>query len=387
MNHTVVAIFDEYGQAQQAMNALFNEGFTHSNVKLSPAAENPEARQTFLTSRQSGAPSEGWGIGDFFRSLFGSDQHGDDAGAYSEAVRRGSYMISVDASNDDEADRAAGIMQQYNAIDLEQRAAHWRSTGWTGYQADAPLYTAEQIQRDREGYSTITTASSAATQPAAKGKATASTTSQTIPVVQEELQVGKHAVQRGGVRIYRHVTDKPVQEDIQLREEHVNVERTAANQAASPADLEAFKEGTLEVRETSEEPVVAKTARVVEQVKVGKDVTERTETVSGTVRRSDVEIEQLGAGSAATGTAGTVSDDVFRQHWQSAYSSSGGKYEDYAGAYSYGATLAGNKQYQGYRWDELEPKVRSDWESTHAGSPWESTKQAVRYGWEKMTGS
>ena len=397
MNNTVVALFDEYGQAQQAMNALFNQGFTQSDVKLSPAQENAEAREQFLRSRQTGgelgsassssssSSSEGWGIGDFFRSLFSTDQHTDDAGLYSEAVRRGSYLLSVDAASEDDADRAADIMQGFHAVDIEQRAAHWRSTGWTGYQADAPLYTAEQTQREREGYSTTTTTTVASGATASSAAATragsAAATGEAIPVVEEQLQVGKRAVQRGGVRIYRHVTETPVQEDVQLREEHVTIERTAVDQPASVADIDTFKEGSLEVREMAEEPVVAKTARVVEEVKVGKEVTERTETISDTVRRADVEVEPLAAAGSAS-----LSDDEFRQHWQSAYGSSGGKYEDYAQAYRYGATLAGNKQYQGYRWDELEPQLRSDWESTHAGSPWERTKQAVRYGWEKMTG-
>ena len=112
MNNTVVAIFDEYGQAQQAMNALFNEGFTHSDVKLSPAEESPQLREEFLRSRTTASTASTdsrWGIGDFFRSLFGTDQHSDDAGVYSEAVRRGSYMLSVDAGDQDEADRAADI--------------------------------------------------------------------------------------------------------------------------------------------------------------------------------------------------------------------------------------------------------------------------------------
>lgn len=382
MNTTVVAIFDEYGQAQQAMNALFNEGFTHSNVKLSPAEENPQVREQFLRSRQSAGTGSGWGIGDFFRSLFGTDQHGDDAGVYSEAVRRGSYMLSVDAADEDEADRAADIMQRHNAIDLDQRAAHWRSTGWTGYQSDAPLYTADQIRQEREGYTTTTTVASTAGTGTAASTAQTSATGESLPVVEEQLQVGKRAVQRGGVRIYRHVTETPVQESVQLKEEHVTIERTPVNEPATAADIDAFKEGTIEVRETAEEPVVAKTARVVEEVSIGKEVSERTETISDTVRRADVEVEQLGAG--ATGTP--LSDDAFRQHWQTAYGSSGGRYEDYAQAYRYGANLAGNKQYQGYRWDELEPQVRSEWETTHAGSPWERTKQAVRYGWEKMTG-
>ncbi len=389
MNNTVAAIFDSYGDAQSAMNALFSEGFTRAEVKLSPAEETTEARQQALRE-QAAAPKEGWGIGDFFRSLFGGDQHSDDAGMYSEAVRRGGYLLSVDAATEEQAERAADVLGRFNPVDLNERAGQWRSAGWTGYQSGSAVYTAEESRNERAGYNsktTVTGTGAAAGSPASRSGQSATATGEAMPVVEEQLQVGKRAVVRGGVRIYRHVTETPVQESVQLREEHVSVQRTPVDQPASAADIDAFKEGTIEVRETAEEPVVAKTARVVEEVRVGKEVTERTETISDTVRRTDVEVEQLGA-HATTGTAtgtGSESDDVFRQHWQSAYGSSGGKYEDYASAYRYGANLAGQTQYQGYRWDELEPQVRSDWEASHQGSPWERTRQAVRYGWEKMT--
>ncbi len=397
MNHTVAAIFDSYGDAQSAINALFNEGFSSADVKLSPSDESREAREQAVG--QSAPTKEGWGIGDFFRSLFGSDQHSDDAGMYAEAIRRGSYLVSIDASTEAEAERAVDIVMRFNPVDLSPRAEHWRSGGWTGYQSGAPVYTEEEIRNEQAGYQSKTTISDVS--PAATGKAvpaTATGTAETatagatLPVVEEQLQVGKRLVERGGVRIYRHVTETPVQESVQLRQERVTVERTPVDQPASAADIGAIREGVTEIRETAEEPVVAKTARVVEEVRVGKEVTERTETISDTVRRADVEVEQLGTAASAagmtgtTGSAGAASDDIFRQHWQSAYGSSGGKYEDYASAYRYGANLAGQKQYQGYRWDELEPQVRTDWEASHQGSPWERTKQAVRYGWEKMTG-
>jgi len=48
----------------------------------------------------------------------------------------------------------------------------------------------------------------------------------------------------------------------------------------------------MEVREKSEEAVVQKQARVVEEVRVGKEVNERTETVRDTVRRTDVQVEE-----------------------------------------------------------------------------------------------
>lgn len=392
MNQTVVAVFDEYGDAQSAVNALYQEGgFTRADVKLSPEEQSTEARHRALRGTAAEGEGGGWNIGDFFKSLFGRDQHSDDANVYLEAVRRGSYTVSVDAANDEQAERAADIMQRFHAIDMGQRAAHWRSSGWSSYQTDAPLYTAAEIQKDRGQYSKTTVATGAAhvTSPVS-GTATsaASATGEAIPVIEEQLQVGKRVVLRGGVRIYRHMTETPVQKSVQLREEHVTVERRAVDQPASAADIEAFKEGTIDVRESAEEPVVSKTARVVEEVDIGKEITEHTETISDTVRRTDVDVEQLGTPATTTGAAGSLpGDDEFRQHWQTTYGSSGGRYEDYSSAYRYGANVAGQKQYQGYRWDALEPRLKSDWEATHAGTPWERSKQAVRYGWEKKSSS
>ena len=378
MTDTVVAVFDEYGQAQSAMNALFKEGFTHSAVKLSPADERTTTRQEALrTQKGTAEESTGSGIGGFFRSLFGTeqDQHGDAAGLYAEAMRRGSYLLTVEADSVQKAHQAADLMHQFNAVDINQRETGWRSSGWSGYQSDAPVLTAEEIRHEREGYSRFNVTSTPQTTSSGEQSGSA-----TLPVIEEQLQVGKRVIQRGGVRIYSHVTETPVEESVQLRQEHVTIERTAVNQPATAADIEAFKEGTIEVRESAEEAVVGKTAHVVEEVRIGKEVTEHTEQIKETVRRTDVDVEAIGPQGS------TVSDEVFRQHWQSNYASSG-QYEDYAQAYRYGASLAGNKQYQGYRWDELEPRIRSDWEATHAGSPWDRTQQAIRYGWEKTSGT
>ena len=78
-------------------------------------------------------------------------------------------------------------------------------------------------------------------------------------------------------------------------------------------------------------------------------------------------------------------DADFRKHWQTSYGHIGGQYDDYAPAYQYGSKLGGSEQYKGYRWNDVEPEAQREWELNNAGSPWEKTKDAVRYGWEKMT--
>ena len=123
--------------------------------------------------------------------------------------------------------------------------------------------------------------------------------------MEEELQVGKREVQRGGIRVYSHVVETPVEEEVRLREEHIRIQRNAVNRPASEADFTAFKEGTVELTETAEEAVVSKQARVVEEVTVGKDVSERSQKVKDTLRHTEVEVEELPGEAMRKTTAGT----------------------------------------------------------------------------------
>ena len=112
-----------------------------------------------------------------------------------------------------------------------------------------------------------------------------------VPVIEEELRVGKRTVKRGGARIHSQIEEVPVQEPVTLREEKVTVERRPADRLVENAPG-AFKEGTIEVTETSEIPVVEKQIRVVEEIVVGKEVTEHEEIVRDTVKRREVEVEK-----------------------------------------------------------------------------------------------
>jgi uncharacterized protein (TIGR02271 family) len=111
-----------------------------------------------------------------------------------------------------------------------------------------------------------------------------------IPVVREELEIGKEEVERGGIRLRSRVVERPVEETVNLREENVNVERNPVDRPASEADL---REDTIEIRERDEVPVVNKEARVVEEISLNKEVTERDETIRDTVRETEVDIDNL----------------------------------------------------------------------------------------------
>ncbi len=126
----------------------------------------------------------------------------------------------------------------------------------------------------------------------------------TIPVIEEELQVGKREVEKGGIRLRTRVVENEVSENINLREEKVHVERTPVDRPANASDM---KEEQLEIVERAEVPVVSKEARVVEEISLNKEVTQKEETIRDTVKNTEVDVERTGKNDEdiSTGTSGT----------------------------------------------------------------------------------
>jgi uncharacterized protein (TIGR02271 family) len=389
MRQTVVGVFDKYENAQHAAQALQDSGFgpdavhvtesTYEEAGAAPAARDPDEHRGVMESIRS-----------FFAEVFGS---GDDRdiSQYAEAVRRGHAVVKVDAEDEPRVDAARQVLQDAGAIDIDERAAEWREQGWRG-------------EIDERDFERTIDAGDLGTHAAAGSELEPSDASsvgvgardthradeQVIPVLKEELEVGKRAVSTGGVRVYAHAVERPVQESLDLREERATVERRPVDRPASQSDLDAFKDRTVEVRETAEKPVVKKTARVVEEVVVGKDTEQRTQTISDSVRDTEVRVDRLGGNddNAAARPARAFEDDVdyYRSDWRTQYGVQGGAYEDYEPAYRYGHLLGSEPRYAGRTWDELEGDARSDWEREHPGSAWERFKGAVRRGWERVTG-
>jgi uncharacterized protein (TIGR02271 family) len=289
--------------------------------------------------------------------------------------------LTVQSDSDGEIERAADIVNRYDPVDIDEQQSQWRAGGWNATQSQSTVQV--QNQQSAAGMRSATqtgsrqgTAQQGVVQSQSSMQYANTEGERKIPVVEEQLQVGKRVVQRGGVRIFQRLVETPVQENVTLREEHVKVERHPVNQPADPSQIDTFKEGTVELREMAEEAVVQKTARVVEEVVVGKQVTQRQDQISDTVRRTEVDVEQLGA---------EEDDTYYRSHWTSNYANLGGAYEDYEPAYRYGATMRSSGNYRGRSWDDAETTLRSDWESRYPQSAWEKFKAAIRHGWDRIT--
>ena len=139
----------------------------------------------------------------------------------------------------------------------------------------------------------------------------------TIQVVKEDLVVGKREVDQGGVRVTSRVVETPVEEQVSLREERVSLERRPVNRPLTGPAADAFLERTLAASATSEEAVVAKEARVVEEIALRKQAAERVETVRDTVRETKVDVEEVRGsdgvvrpGVGVAGGPGTLRDNA-----------------------------------------------------------------------------
>jgi len=289
MAQTVIGIFDSTSEAQNAVQQLINMGFTRSNIDISSQSgtdysTNYADRDRNVTSgNRDNDDSFGDSVGDFFKNLFGGDDR-DQVSRYSDVARRGS-VVTVHAQSSDEAERAADILDEYGAVDVNER--------YTQYSSNAGASTGTFTDSVDDTYNTTR---ADVTDIADNIRTDVTDSTESLPIIEEELHVGKRIIQTGGVRLRSRIVERPVEETLRLREEHVRVERNAVNRPATEADLNNFREGTIELTEQAEVPVVSKDARVVEEVSLSKDVEEREEVIRDTVRRTEVDVDNLDKG-------------------------------------------------------------------------------------------
>ena len=264
---TLTAMFKTRSEAERAEQALTSElGLNRSMLQTSPGTGVTDA------GYDPARPYEEKG---FFASLKNLMLPEDDRYAYAEGLRRGAVLLNAKV-DESQLERASDILEHAGAMDLDAQEAEWRKSGWTGYDASA------------HGSMRGATAGAAAT----------ALPDETIKVVEERLVVGKRAVEGGRVRVRSYVVETPVEENVTLHQERVTVERHPVDRAATAADLAAFQERTIEARATSEEAVVGKETRIVEEIGVRKETADRVETVRDTVRKTQVEVEDNAASRA-----------------------------------------------------------------------------------------
>jgi len=257
MSKTIVGLFKDTTAAKEVKQILVNGGYTSDQVKI-VANDHDDAS---LPSGTSSSYEKGEGIGEkvsnFFHGLSGGDEHAHNH--YATGVNEGGALLTVKA-DDEDADEVAALLKQHGARDME-------GTGQTSTSASDRNF-GDVSSRDGSGDTAV-------------------------PIVEEQLVVGKRQVDRGGVRVYSHVVERPVEADVTLRDERINVQRRAVNRPATTADFEMGNRSAFELHAQGEEAVIGKNSRVVEELVVGKQATEHNRAIHETVRKTEVEVEQI----------------------------------------------------------------------------------------------
>ncbi len=217
---TTIGLFDHMNDAQSAYDALLDTGLLPRDVSIVAHADIPVAKGTHMPEfpRVATARAEEGeavatvhpyylrGIGKTFvagplttqlsdgardsllRALMDMDLHEDQAGVYSEAVRRGGALLIV---RDAAAERATAIFLQHNVVDIEERRQVWRRAGWNGFDENRSPLTRAELQEERERNRRRLALQPGETFP--KGGAGGGVWSGNAPHTSDERRIAEHA--------------------------------------------------------------------------------------------------------------------------------------------------------------------------------------------------
>jgi len=251
MSPTITAMYDSRSEAEAACQQL--KSSIGADARIIDKSE---------TSHSSGESRGFWAD---LKDAFMPDE---DRSSYEEGIRRGGFLLCAKV-DEHQADQACSILDSSGSVDFDSREQQWRKEGWT-----AERETTAQRDRSPEHSSVVK--------------------EERIPIVEEQLRVGKREIARGGARVRSYVEERPVSESVNLREEHVSVERRPVDQPISSrdaADEGLFQGRSVEMQAKGEEAVVGKEARVKEEVVLQKTANQRTENVQDTVRETKVDVD------------------------------------------------------------------------------------------------
>jgi uncharacterized protein (TIGR02271 family) len=220
-----------------------------------------------------------------------------------------------------------------------------------------------------------------------------------VPVVEEQLQVGKREVDLGEVEIRRRVVEEEQTVPVTLRREEVQVEQVGTPARPLRPGEDAFQEGTIRVPVRGEEAVVAKEAVVTGEVVVEKDVTTDQQQVGDTVRRTEVDFDE----NYAQARTGFEQDFTTRASAATDERSRSRTFEHAEPNYRAGYMAGTDQRYTDRQFEDVEPDLRRDYESgtwgasgatsqatgstgrakgTTGGDSWEHLREEVRHGFQ-----
>jgi stress response protein YsnF len=298
-SRSISAFFDTQAAATKAVDDLLLAGIPRQQISQTGGEDIGQLGTAPARTEEKG----------FWESLKDMFMPEEDRAVYAEGLRRGGYLVSV-RTDEADFDRVVDILDNDGAVDLNEREDQWRAEGWTSSGgraasdrsaasgAFAPT-TAPDIgsaMNDQTGSvpnatdGTTAVAASSAQGGTSAASPLAAGPDQVVPVYEENLRVGKRDVGQGRVRVRTHVVETPVNEQVSLHNEKVEVERRPVDRPVA-ADDTPFQNRIIEAEEHAEEAVISKEARVKEEVMLRKTAEDRVQNVADKVRHTEIEVE------------------------------------------------------------------------------------------------
>jgi hypothetical protein len=380
MQHTLVAVFDNRSDAQNALDELLASGFTRTNVNLSSA--DPTGMTDSVTGARedigSGVHEEGIGasIKHFFTNLFGADNDAH-VSRYSDAVTRGHHVVTLTTESEPEVERAADIIERFGPVDIDERHDLSGPASTLGAATLGTGTMAGAMSASTAGMQQSTSYSAQSATPGSGGLNQSNVDNRPLNAP-GSLQNAQSA------SMQRDEDDLPFPAKQDLNDD---VPRGTTYQESMGNSQADFLQGTASMQ-GSNDMSLGGTASV-QGGSAGQSL-QRGSTAfdsSNDLSRDRVRVYSRAGETAAVDLGGLDEDTYYRSDWDKNYSSLGGSYDDYAPAYRYGSESRG--KYSGRAWDDVESDLRSDWDSRYASnggpSTWEKFKAAVKRGWDKIT--
>jgi uncharacterized protein (TIGR02271 family) len=306
MHQILVAVFDTVANADTAVQALENADVSSASIRRyhrdDPAMENLGTRTSTHVGPVSTAAVDADRVhqrsSGFWAWLTGEEggttdpAYESDHAYYGRHIDSGSTVLAVTVEQA-ESQRVMDLLADQMPVKLEDVGTEASATGTQ----DTSAMTAMREGTMREGTmdgvyeDTMREVGMMGTPHAMTEPNRISETNEreeVIPLAEEQVEIGKRRVDHA-TRIRRYVVETPVERQVTLRDETVEIERRRPVEGTSPG-AGAFEERTVEVHTSSEQPEVTKTANIAEEVVVHKTVTDRPETIRETVRKEQVEV-------------------------------------------------------------------------------------------------
>lgn len=359
LSKTVVGLFRDRSEVDGVLANLKSAGIPKDSTKVVDQGEL--ASHERLVGEEA---SRKEGILGVLKHLFGTHSYTEfeHSDLHRDWVRKGGLLVAVN-TNEAEAKRVTEIMKG-SFGDMEAATHMGKADAELGSEklAAEPV-TSANLPR------AVTTEPAAAIRP---NKAE----EETIPIIQEELHVGKRTVRGPSVRVIKHVSEMPVEETINLHDETITVDRHPVQRIANETDIRAFGDSQVEMTESKEEAVISKEAHVVEEITISKNVVDHEEKIRDKVRKTDIDIEGLGPEK--------LKQMGFRKDFDARFGKTGRSYSDYVPAYEFGSTLGSDVRYRNRDWASIELDTRRAWEAK--GNSWREYSEAIRHGFESTRG-